>query len=431
MNKDAKETQDTNTEELPELKTGLSKVSRTPAQNKMMIGLAVVVGVFICYFVLVKMRAPVKDTHKQVNEQTELAKKDLSNVPVVRPDNADDLQMPSIPKLPDPPALVAPTPPPAPAAPLPPAPVVAKIDVPALPVVASLPSLSTIDPNQKSAADARRKSSIMLIGGGGGSSSSSGSATAASGGSSADKTSSSTTENVSANINYKPALSAANKVTTLGNLSYTIAQGKIIDTVLETSINTDLPGVVRGIVSRDVYAESGKNILIAKGSRLIGSYSASIKMGQSRVSITWDRIIRPDGIDLKIDSAGIDKLGHAGVEGMVDNKYFDVLSNALLLSVINVGLAAGTQKLTNAQTPSTTNVSGAAGTTTTTTSGSPTDLAVQNAVTSMSATTSSLLQNSLQIQPSIVIDQGTIVKVLVNQDVIFPSDIATGMVLVK
>jgi type IV secretion system protein VirB10 len=422
MKKDEQEAQNTNTEELPELKTGLSKVSRTPAQNKMMIGVAIVVTVFICYFVLVKIKTPVKDTHKKVNDQVELAKKDLSNTPVVRPDNTDDLQIPSIPKLPDPPALVAPTPPPPPppppAPPPPPQPLVeAKIATPPLAAAAKLPSLSNIDSGQKKSDDTRKKSAIMLIGGGGGATDSTGKA--------------SVTEKLSTNINYQPALADANKVTTLGNLSYTIAQGKIIDTVLETSINTDLPGVVRGIVSRDVYAESGKNILIARGSRLIGSYSSSVKMGQSRVAITWDRIIRPDGIDLKINVEGVDKLGHSGIEGAVDNKYFDVLSNALLLSVINIGLATTAQKLTNAQATTTTSVSSSTAAPTTTTSGSPTDLAVQNAVTSMGTTTAGLLQNSLQIQPSIVVDQGTIIKVLVNKDVIFPSDIASGMVLVK
>jgi len=42
--------------------------------------------------------------------------------------------------------------------------------------------------------------------------------------------------------------------------------------VLETAINSDLPGYTRAIVSRDIRSFDGTNILVPRGSRLIGQY---------------------------------------------------------------------------------------------------------------------------------------------------------------
>ncbi len=137
----------------------------------------------------------------------------------------------------------------------------------------------------------------------------------------------------------------------------TIAQGKIVDAVLETAVNTDLPGEMRAIVSRDVFAESGRQIMIPKGSRLIGTYNTSVARGQARVMIIWTRLIRPDGLDIAIGSGGVDALGRAGVEGSVDNKYAEIFSAAMLTSVLDIGVAVAVDALSN-QGSTTTNANG-------------------------------------------------------------------------
>ena len=113
--------------------------------------------------------------------------------------------------------------------------------------------------------------------------------------------------------------------------------------MLETAINTDLPGTLRAIVSRDVFAESGKEVMIPKGSRIIGTYNTGISRGQRRVMIVWTRLIRPDGLDIEIGSPGVDSLGRAGVEGDVDNKYAEIFSAAILTSVVTIGAATAAE----------------------------------------------------------------------------------------
>lgn len=202
----------------------------------------------------------------------------------------------------------------------------------------------------------------------------------------------------------------------LNNLNVTIAQGKIIDAVLENAINTDLPGPLRAIVSRDVYAESGRDVMIPKGTRLIGAYNTAVRRGQVRVFVIWTRLIRPDGIDMMIGSPAIDGLGRAGVEGMVDNKFTEMFSAALLTSIISIGVAAGAEAVTSEGTTTTSNGNG------TTTTGTAAATAASGAVGTVGNVGRDIVNTFLDLRPTITVDQGTIVNVFVNKDLTFPSD---------
>jgi len=203
--------------------------------------------------------------------------------------------------------------------------------------------------------------------------------------------------------------------TRLNNLNMTIAQGKIINSVLETAINTDLPGPLRAIVSRDVYAESGRNIVIPKGSRLIGVYNTNIMRGQSRILIVWTRIIRPDGIDIMVGSPGVDALGRAGIGGLTDNKYAEIFSAAMLTSVISVGVAIGADALINDDSTTTTNTDGS-----TTSTGGAGAQAAATAVNNMGTIGKDIVTKMLDLKPTITVDQGTLINVFVNKDLTFP-----------
>lgn len=204
--------------------------------------------------------------------------------------------------------------------------------------------------------------------------------------------------------------------TTSGDPAVTIFQGKVIDAVLETAINTDLPGNLRAIVSRDIYAEAGDEVMLPKGSRLVGTYNTDVKRGQARVYIIWNRVIRPDGIDVAIASPGVDPLGRAGVQGEVDNKYMEIFGNSILMSALTVAFAAGTEAVTDSEgTQQTSNTNG-----TTTVTGTNTDVAVQEAVKNFGRVGKDFVEDYLQIRPTVTVDQGTKIKVFVNRDLIFP-----------
>mgnify|MGYP006000017115 CR=1 FL=1 len=79
---------------------------------------------------------------------------------------------------------------------------------------------------------------------------------------------------------YTPAVI---KATRGANLKSTVMSGEFIHATLETAINSDLPGMVRAIVSRRVYGFVGHRVLIPRGSRLIGQYSSQTRRGINRV----------------------------------------------------------------------------------------------------------------------------------------------------
>lgn len=125
----------------------------------------------------------------------------------------------------------------------------------------------------------------------------------------------------------------------LSNPGTTVTQGTLIGAVLETSINTDLPGYVRALVSRDVRSFDGSQVLIPRSSRLIGQYKSGLAAGQTRAYVIWTRLIRPDGVSVTLDSPGVDFGGGAGLPGKVNSHFMKRFGSALLLSVVG-GLAA-------------------------------------------------------------------------------------------
>jgi len=131
------------------------------------------------------------------------------------------------------------------------------------------------------------------------------------------------------------------------DLSHTAPQGTVIPAVLETAINSDLPGFVRAVVSRDVRGFDGTTVLVPRGSKLIGQYRSGVALSQTRAFVVWSRIITPDGISIDIGSPGTDQLGRGGLEGETDTHFFERFGSAILLSVMGAGLDALTERNNN------------------------------------------------------------------------------------
>ncbi|MGN6357930.1 MAG: TrbI/VirB10 family protein [Novosphingobium sp.] len=114
----------------------------------------------------------------------------------------------------------------------------------------------------------------------------------------------------------------------------TVTQGTLIPAVLETAIDTDVPGYVRAIVSADVRSFDGSRVLVPRSSRLIGQYKSGLQAGQKRAYVIWTRLIRPDGVSVNIASPAVAFSGETGLAGKVDGHFFERFGSAMLLSVI-------------------------------------------------------------------------------------------------
>lgn len=125
-----------------------------------------------------------------------------------------------------------------------------------------------------------------------------------------------------------------------GNLEYTLSKGKLIDAVVESAMNTEFAGQVKAIISRDVYSESGKVILIPKGSKIYGQYSPNVDLIYGRVDIAWNRIDLPTGYTINFAGFAVDQLGRKGAQGNVDLKMREILAISVLKTTINASFAS-------------------------------------------------------------------------------------------
>jgi len=130
------------------------------------------------------------------------------------------------------------------------------------------------------------------------------------------------------------------------DLRYVLGKGKIIEIILETAINTDQNGEIRGIIARDVFAEDHKTRLIPKGSKIFGTFSSSVDNVYGILKVNWTRVDLATGYTLQLASAGsIDNLGRTGIVGRLDNKYKEQIMQTAVSSAITIGLAQMTDKL--------------------------------------------------------------------------------------
>ena len=435
----------------PEVERGLSIVAASPAKNlavMILVGIIIVVAVYYSFFkddkppVKVPTAVPVTGPITPVNPP-EIAPQQAISPPLPQP---PELVPPTPPTPPPAPVIATPSAPPIPAPSMAPPQVQAPVQVqtqaspPAPMLVKSEDEKKLSDEeaeNRKAARLARIKAPMTAGGGSGGGASGESGSGGGSGGSGGGSLLGSLLKGKSSSSkgsdrksdggdDFDIAGTAASqvKVTTLGNPSYTVAQGKLIDAILETAINTDLPGVLRAIVSRDIYAEAGQTILIPRGSRLVGAYVSDVKRGQKRVQIAWSRLIRPDGIDIQIESPATDPLGRAGLTGQIDNKYTELFSSAILLTTITTGFAIVADKASNSQPTTTSTTTGSGGSTTSTT-GTAASSAISGGVSNIGSIASNVAQDFLDMNPTITVEQGTKIIVFVNKDLVFPSSLLT------
>ncbi|HEU4804611.1 MAG TPA: type IV secretion system protein VirB10 [Nitrobacter sp.] len=210
-----------------------------------------------------------------------------------------------------------------------------------------------------------------------------------------------------------------------------VAQGTMIRGVLETALQSDLPGMVRAVVTENVWSFDGRRVLIPAGSRLVGEYKSGIAQGQTRVFVVWTRMLRSDGVSVQLGSNGTDDLGRAGNAGFVDNHYLERFGSAIMLSIVG-----GASQFLSAYGQNTNGYGvGSVITTTDPVTGIVTQtqtgvnqnqlslqarqIAAQNVSQTLTNIAQKALRNSINIPPTIYLDQGTRIIVFVRRDLDF------------
>lgn len=181
---------------------------------------------------------------------------------------------------------------------------------------------------------------------------------------------------------------------------YEIKAGTYIPAALITGINSDLPGNVNAQVTGNVYdTTTGNYLLIPQGAKLVGEYNSILSFGQKRVQVVWDRIIFPDGKTIDLEKMqGVDIAGYTGFQDKVNNHYFRIYGNAVLLSMMGAGYDILNRKAEQYNDPRETVAA-----------------SVGQKLADVSGQT---LQKNMDVQPTLIIDPGYKFKVMVMKDMV-------------
>lgn len=182
---------------------------------------------------------------------------------------------------------------------------------------------------------------------------------------------------------------------------YEVKTGSVIPAVMIGGINSDLPGTILAQVRENVWdTATGTLLLIPQGARLVGRYDNAITRGQSRVLVAWTRIVYPDASTVDLGAMpGTDQGGFAGFSDKVNNHYFRVFGDALLVSAFSAGVALSqprddTATLSNA------------------------DVATAQLGQQLGQAGIEITKRNLNIQPTLIIRPGYRFNVMVTKDMI-------------
>ncbi len=188
---------------------------------------------------------------------------------------------------------------------------------------------------------------------------------------------------------------------------FELKTGAVINGIMISGINSDLPGQIIGQVSQNIYdTASGQFLLIPQGSRMIGVYDSRVAAGQTRVLVAWNRIIFPDGSSITLGiMPGTDVGGYAGYSGDVDNHYLRIFGSSAIMSLIS-GATAYAMDTFNKGSSSRDNPS--------------LQDELGSALSSqLGQSTLSLLQNNMSIKPAISTAPGKRFNMVVTKDIVF------------
>ena len=175
----------------------------------------------------------------------------------------------------------------------------------------------------------------------------------------------------------------------LPDRNFLITAGSFIPCVLQSAMDSSQPGYVSCIVPRHVYSDNGRVVLLEKGTKIVGEYQGGLNRGEYRLFVLWTRAITPRGIAIDVASPATDALGRGGMDGQVNNFFWQRFGTALLFSLVEDAATVGAEAVGNSAS-NTTRV--------------PSDAA------------STILQQNAQIRPVLRKNQGEDVGVTVAQD---------------
>jgi type IV secretory pathway VirB10-like protein len=182
--------------------------------------------------------------------------------------------------------------------------------------------------------------------------------------------------------------------------TYVLFEGTVLETVLINRLDGQMAGPVECLLSNDVYSHDRQRLLIPAGSKLLGETRKVESLGQSRLAVSFHRLLMPNGYSVSLDHFhGLNQIGDAGLRDQVNNHYLRIFGASLAIGAIGAVAEAGTSG-------------------TLTASGG--DLMRQGLAQSTAQSSAQILDRFLNILPTITIREGHRIKVYLSGDLALP-----------
>jgi type IV secretion system protein VirB10 len=190
---------------------------------------------------------------------------------------------------------------------------------------------------------------------------------------------------------------------------YVLYEGTILPAVLTSELTSDLPGLVTATLRGPVFdSPSGHHLILPAGTRALGRYDTNLASGDSRLLVSWHRLILPDGRFFEIPlSNAVDVHGSTGLTDRSDRHLARAFTSTLLLSLLSAGAQLAqpntySNSYSNTYRPPTADEIAAG--------------AVGQQVTHLST---NLLERDLDVKPTLTIRPGTVFGIVLQADLAF------------
>jgi type IV secretion system protein VirB10 len=189
-----------------------------------------------------------------------------------------------------------------------------------------------------------------------------------------------------------------------------VLEGTVIDAVLTNRLDGTTTAPVNCLVTNPLYSHSGQQILIPAGARLLGETKPVQAFGETRLAVSFHRLLMPDGRTYRLDQfLGLNQIGDAGLKDRVNQHYLSTFGAAAAVGLISglsqflggVGLGSGDGDRTVV-------IAGGVG-----------DATAQ--------ATAQVMNRFLNRLPTITIREGHRVKVYLTSDIELPAYISPGL----
>jgi type IV secretion system protein VirB10 len=182
---------------------------------------------------------------------------------------------------------------------------------------------------------------------------------------------------------------------------YRLLEGTVIDTVLTNRLDGTFTGPVNCLVSVPVYASDEQHLIIPAGARVLGEAKAVTTFGQSRLAVTFHRVLLPNRTRIDLDAFhGLNQAGDLGLQDQVDRHYAQLFGVSLAL-----GALAGFAQLQTAVGLDATGL----------------DLYRQGVAANVSQSSARILDRFLNVLPTVTIREGHRIKVYLSNDLEVPA----------